>query len=725
MMYKRYEGQFYSIGGTVWTARIMQDADTAFASIGDLSFPADTPVEIEWSHQAKEAVVCGSVATLTLVSPSDRAYIDLYTVAVGKIRLDLLKNGALYWSGCLDPEFYEEPYSTADGYNVSLTFSDFGVWKRLKYNLSGLQTLLAIINDAVSRSNIDYQSIEQSMVSTLLTANTPATADKLSVRSENFYDDDGEASTLHDVICGILQPLALRLTQRDGIIWIYDINGLYNSERSEQISWGSDDQKLGVDEVVNNVKITFSPYADSGKLSDDFEYTDSYDEDQINLTSDAKDDGEYYSYYPQYGSSADDINNVSFTIFTSDKAEGLVSINKNCRYFHILPLLGGSESEGVAQWFYTGGHGSLSSGLPERKPVTSALASGSEIMRTRKMYLPPMTEIDARQFLIRIQLEMLADPRYNFFTSKNKSNESGNYDDYADIHNAFVPVIIRLYDQDGNVSKHYENSSLAEQKQAIGRLHLLLGNWKSGDAANTDCLFQYYDPEDTDASALLGWHKNHQTIGILHGKISPSFAALDEGQYIPYPPSGGWLEVSVLSDIFRLGTGFLWASSLDDAVDLSGTLRWMLYKAPVIELVKNNIKHSTTDSNDIEYSGVLNADAKDDLEIDTICGTSETPLPTAKGLYCDSSGIVLKTLTRAARTASPEQLLIGTLYSQYAERKVSLSGTALLSGTGLRSLTDASLIGKKLMLLSDIERLRDDESEIEAVEIRPDEYTDN
>lgn len=89
----------------------------------------------------------------------------------------------------------------------------------------------------------------------------------LKVRSDNFYDEDGEAKTLADVIEGILQPLALRIVQRAGKVYVYDINGLYTKAAKKLIEWDGSSQTMGVDSVYNNAKITWSTYAQSGNLS--------------------------------------------------------------------------------------------------------------------------------------------------------------------------------------------------------------------------------------------------------------------------------------------------------------------------------------------------------------------------------------------------------------------------------------------------------------------------
>ena len=105
--YLRYTGSFLSRANVVWRVDIMQEADAEFASVGQLEFPADAPLVIEWQREDKEKVICGSNATLKIISPGDRTYEDLYTIEVGRIRMDVYRDNVLYWSGAIDPEFYE------------------------------------------------------------------------------------------------------------------------------------------------------------------------------------------------------------------------------------------------------------------------------------------------------------------------------------------------------------------------------------------------------------------------------------------------------------------------------------------------------------------------------------------------------------------------------------------------------------------------------------------
>lgn len=708
----RYSGEFLSLDGTAWRCDILQQANSAFSSVGELVFAADNPLVIEWEPVPKEDVICGSVATLKIISPGDRTYIDLYSITPGQIRLDVYRGNAIYWSGCLDPQFYEESYSEASSYEVSLIFSDFGILKRLKYNLTGMQTLQAILTDALTRSAVNYATLDQSLISTYLSG-TRATLDKLAVQSLNWTDEDGETKDLYQVIKGMLQPLAMKMVQKAGTIFIYDINGLHGSAATSEIVWSATDQMLGTDKVANNVKVVFSPYGDS-KLTKELEYEGVSSENMVWLGTETLQPVEYYSFFPNYKEDYD-LDNIAFTIFF-DAAGALPYVAD--KYFKILPILGGEECNGIRNWIFVG-HDSKDSGNVVRKPSTE---SNAELFRTERIYLPELPSGDRERQLIRIQLPLLLDPRYNPFEDGKDGNEEQNYKAMDGIW-PMIPVMISIYDESGTALYHYTNNSVHPDGD-VGQLSALLGSWESGEASFGDCMLQYYDPTDIRTSGCTGWKTNRQTIGSGFTAIMPSFQKLEPGQYIPYPPAGGWLEMKVLADV-HIASWFLpWSSvAADVRAAFLAKIRWCLYKAPTIELVNNNAAHSAITADDVEYSGVLNEDALDGIEVETLCGTLTKPIPSAKGLYYDTSSAVVSEMTRARRRDHPEQLLIGTLYSQYAERKTTLSGTCEILTEGLRYLTDPALTGIKLMLLGEIQSIRECESQITAAEFAADEYT--
>lgn len=773
MKYLRYMGEFLSRAGVTWRVEILQEATEPFAEVGDLIFEADEALQIEYNDTDKEEVIQGSTATLQIESPGDRTYEDLYTIEVGRIRMDVYRENVLYWSGTLDPEFYEEPYEQAAHYVVNLTFSDFGILDRMKYDLSGMRTLMEILQYAINRSAINIAGLDVTNYCSTYFENKEAYGDKadvttLSIRSENFFDEDGEASTLKEVIEGILQPLALRMVQRNGYIYIYDLNGLYKNAPARPIVWDGDSSTMGTDKVANNVKISFSPYSAAKLLDGDIEYGGKYTPDRTNLTSDLPKDyleyGEYYSYYPDYSDehrcgSSWDYALINFTIFLSNKGSGLAYLSPNAEYFHIVPMVGGpSETSGIAYFFYTGGHGDLGTGWPKKKINTSVgKGSDSVLMRTNRVFLPALTEEERKAYYVRVSLEMLLDARYNPFTEPtNGGNEDGNYNNMKVCTGwAFVPVAITLYDDQDNPVCHYDNSGIAN-KAAIGHLGYARGKWLPGAASFGDAWLEYYDVNDQQESAgILGWKANRHCIGrpdnlarintTYFGSynkfyIFDSFKKMADGEYIPYPEKSGYLEIIVYTGVrcFDYGEGNFVGPNAPgmgghdlnfnttyrwDKNGLYDKIRWLLYKAPKVEVVKNNLVFNEAELDDVEYSGYINKAAKEEISIDTICGTANMACPTAKGIYCRADdGQQIQMLTRAGVTDHPEKLLIGTMYSQYADRKTSLQGEAVIDTGALCVYTEQNQGDKKFILKGETQDLITDTTDATYVEFRPDEY---
>lgn len=751
----RYRGEFLSHAGARWRIDILQEAEKEFESVGNLSFEAEEPLVIDWKHTDKEVVICGSEATIRIESPGDRTFEDLYTIEVGQIRMDVYRNGVLYWSGALDAEFYEEPYERAKDYPVSLTFSDFGILDRLKYNLSGMQTLHDILLNALQRSGINYTALDaDTYCSTYFEDGAKANPAALAVRSENFFDEDGKPSTLKEAVEGILQPLGLRIIQRAGKIYVYDLNGLHGKAPSRAVEWDGSTQTMGVDKVANNVRLNFSPYSSSEVLGSDLQYNDVYTTDLTKLTSDGDD---YFSYYPDYGTDHRqgtdwDYRLINFTIFISSKGSGLAYLNPNARYFHIQPMLNGpSEVTGVAWSFHTGGHGALTTGWPKRKLNAVGKGSSAVVMKTNRVFIPKLDSTTQKEYYLRLTLEMLLDARYNPFTDANDGNEKGNYNAFNAVTGwAFVPVGITMYDAQGNALCHYDNKDKTE-KATQGNFYWSMEGcgWKEGAASFGDCWLSYYNPEDMKEKAgILGWKANRQNIGrpdsydrIKNGYFPSnqdrlymydSFAAQPDGEYIVYPTEGGYLEVVVYSGVrcFDYGESIFGVSGYGfdttvqwDKKALYDKIRWMLYKAPKVELVKNNLVFDAAELTDVEYSGYINKAAKDEISIDTICGTANRTCPTAKGVYCRASdSLQIQKLQRAGVTDHPEKLFIGTMYSQFAGRKTTLSGEAVIDAGALCKYTERNQPGKVFIMSGEVQNAIMDTAESTYTEFNADEY---
>ena len=751
----RYRGSFLGLHNQEWRVDILQESDTDFV-VGELTFEADEPLVIEWPVCDKEQVIQGSRATIRLESPGDRTYADMYTIAVGTIRMEVYKGTALYWSGTLDPEFYEEPYERASLYPVSFTFSDFGILDRIKYDLTGVRTLSDILLLSIASCNIMFTAVNVANTSTYFpNSETKARLDLLEVRSDNFYDEEGEPCTLKEVVEGILQPLSLRMVQRGGYIYVYDINALSQADTRE-IEWDGDSQTMGVDKVANNVKVTFSPYSSSKLISPEDVFGGYHSVEGINLDCtqmrSVTYDGvvtDYMSFYPDLlsyqvtpGHMAD-WRDINFTIFVSEAGEGL-TLGSGAKFFHIEPQVSGpSACEGVLVGLRTGLSEYTNTYQQYNDPVPAVRGPHGVVMTTHKAYIPPINNY--RAYYLRLAMEMLVDARYNPYSSE-ENNCSTYYNRVKDNAQwAFVPVGVTLYDASGNALLHYVNSPVASTA-AVGCLSMALGSWESGAASFGDAWLAYYDPEDIkDGCGILGWHANRHCIGRpdlperkracgadqYEKVIFDSFKKMADGEYIPYPSQGGWLEVKVYQgiDTYDFGETVEWGQTSKwdgnyTASDFYGTLiRWMLYKAPTVDVVRSNLVFDSAELEDVEYSGYINKSAKEGITIDTIVGTSPNPCPTARGLLMDATTHQpVAKLTREGITDCPERLLIGTLYSQYADRKTVLSGEAVLDTGGLCAFTEANQEGKVFMMSGEVQDVIADTSEVTIVEISTDEY---
>ena len=159
MKYLRYYSGFYSRDNIPYRIEIWQDAEAAFDPVR-ITLAAD-PVEIEWAEVDKLEPVHSSSATLNMISMSDRYFADLYTVVPGAIRMDILRNGVLYWSGTLDTELFEEPYSYKDRYITTVTFSDFAVLDRLDWQERGVKTMSEVLETCLTAAGFNRGVLEK------------------------------------------------------------------------------------------------------------------------------------------------------------------------------------------------------------------------------------------------------------------------------------------------------------------------------------------------------------------------------------------------------------------------------------------------------------------------------------------------------------------------------------------------------------------------------------
>ncbi len=705
MVQLKYFGEFRSVNGVVWRVNIYHDTNANIPKATRLAFPADKPLEIEWTETDKLEPVQSSKATLTVISDTDREFIDLYTVEVKKIRMDIFRNGQLYWSGTLDPELYEEPFSTKKGYEVTLTFSDFSVLDRIMYNRSGFDTLQSLICNCINQSGIAISVPGQLETHISTTVNTASgIMDTVSVLNENFYDEDGEPMTYREVLENALQPFALRLLQKNGKVIVYDLNALFEEKpdgsiqtfNQKEVYWASTDAILGVDKVYNNIKLTFSPY-------EKLELIDAKINDS-DFGTVADQEIEVHTDNSRVGSTF--LNPLGFRIKLSSQQNEVLELQEGARFFHITPVYSGSESYGFATSF--------------RPLETQYLRSVPRVFEDNRVVSKELCRIKQTPYLsyigskskdykLKLSLDVMCDVKYNPFEPDSRPNEEGNWKRLRDWCNfAYIPIMLTLRDSNGNAIYHYKNKAVMESNGFYNS-----GGWYAGEGRWGDAYLCYYNKGNRKSdTGLGGWKTNKPIIGYYRDGIPSYLDKLGDGEFISLPDKSGWLE-------FKIGTGLHQFDYKREVKDIYSRLRYMFYKNPGITIVNKYGK--SLDNEDIEHVAWINAHAKEELKIETVIGTMKETKPGARGLLFNlpSSGIH-QTFQRAGHRDYLEKLLIGTAYSNYAGRMNTLSGTTRLV-SDFCTYKDASEPGHYIAL-SELQNLKENESEVRLVRFVQDDY---
>ena len=553
----------------------------------------------------------------------------------------------------------------------------------------------------------------------------------MSVRSDNYYDEDGEPTNFKDVIGDLLQPLALKIRQRGGKFIVYDFNALYerhSRDGAELLAWDGDSQTMAVADVAQKIKVRFSPYGESELLADTLEYTGKTSPEVRNYSVNIVPLPEYdnaacFTFFNDYTtkikSTSENVANEyeDFNIFISkDMGKGLAGIHPEAYYAKFVPIFGNADERACVAWLLTVGQGDMSKDLT-KTDVQKLIHKGQEawgtrgsdrvILRTKRVYVAgysPNSDYEIKRYL-RLKLPLLMDARYNPFDSKsdNKGNEQQH--DYCFKTRTgymFIPVGVTIYDSEtgGNALCHYDNSAVAA---TTSRKYAGNGLWKAGEASVGDMWLEYYSTSDLkEDSGIRGWKENRTLIGrpemqragrnIRYSELTQKEKKLDAGEYINYPEQGGWLEVVVYegfrgfdyddTDSFEVSK--YWDGvkhpNLPNAwivVPQRSYLRWLMYGAPTIELVAGNGNIEKEDIDDIEYSGWIERAAKEELSVSTTYGTVAPPTPGARGaMIRTATGALVSELSRAGVTDVPERLLIGTAISQYSDRRLRFKGDA-------------------------------------------------
>lgn len=768
MKHLRYQGEFLSVNGVVTRVELWQESDVAY-EVQELEFPAESPLIIEWGEHQKYDVLAGSSATLKIISPGDRSFLDLYTVKYGEIRMDVYRDSQIYWRGCIDTELYEEPYEKFNDYDVTLTFSDFNELNRIPFDMPvGFTSISDILVAAFEKTqcvNSDSLYIETAAVGTTYNLGLKILSTAY-LRTDNFYKEDGEAETWANVVEGILQPLAVHVTQYRGRTYYYDYHTLINLEvptesilyaipYHRKIEWSSTQQNLSIDKTYNNIKITFSPYAQAANVlpaecwSDSIE-TNREDTSINELAGRNIGDATIWTYplrdeRPQF-------KTPGFTLWTSSKCKN-ITLSGGRKVFKIVPQYDGNDCQGVvACWNafmkYTDPGQYPSPNNPYLYPIDRLEYGWNPIDRwdyipdmvlfeTSHVLLPPQSTDTPMQ--LRLTMEVLVDCRINPFEDPfgYKIGGDSNCKAGMDRFNAraqflYIPVKIHYKPFNSDAEYVYDNTRMIEHGSDITSYERTMqGEWVVDDGG-AFCWLAYYITEAEErqkGTALCKWVKNRQTIDVHGLRLDTMLMNIEDGQYIPYIDlalnRGGEVWIEVMGRGWRVARydATMGSDDHNKFTDLvMNNLSFALCKLPELELLNQNLFDQELANNDVVYNAQVNADAKEELSINTICGTYVAGVPSARGTYYTELGMQILKMWRAGRLAAAEELLCGTLYSQYAERHICLTGECELKGVRALSFVEQNQEGKKFICVSESQNLIADTMDAKFIEYSPDEY---
>lgn len=700
MKYLRYYSEFISRAGTAWRIEIHQDAENRPEP--EFVEMTSDPLQIEWAECDKLDPVQSSCATINLISMSDRQFVDLYSIDPEQVRMDVMRDGKLYWSGVIDPELYEEPYSFQDRYIVSITFSDFAILDRKDWHTRGFVSIGNLIEKCIEAATFRHNGIER-YISTGLKVLAPGDIfEDCLIFGENFFDEDDDPMTFREVLDGVLQPFAMKIIQKNGNIYIYDLNEMFY-HTPHAVEWQGADATLGVDKVYNNVTVTFSPYGSGNLISLDVEKkdlpkTDIVDEVRVMVQ---RRETQAVGFDISIGTPGKGTN--KFDIGTTQAA-----------MFHISPIYSGNEERGVAWCVYPDEIRYLSrpAGVSGYSGSKVPVVDNVSIFRSiKRVFIGDYIQYNGR---LKVTLDLLFDVRYNPFESADEYNMEDMYDHLQNWCNfAYVPFALRLYDSKMNMRYRYNNVGI---EKTDGYNRDSMGFWeKSNDMQGMSGFLCYYNNNNRKSqSGLGGWHKNRPIIGYYRGELPSGITKLSDGEYIPLPPESGWLELEIFAGVHQF-------DYKREVKNIYARTRWVLYKNPTLSLVDTYGKN--IEPEDIETKAWINKQASEELSISTIIGTCRDPNAFGRGyIWNVSKGLMQMRFCRAGVEDFLERLLIGTIYSNHSIRANTLSGT-MRTIPEFCILYDKSDVYNKYVILSEVEHPAIDQSEVKMVQMFSDDYT--
>lgn len=699
-----YTTQFESLDGRMWTVVI--SINNYQGRSREISLDGDEPCVIEWPETDMQDVVQASTCTLRVSNESDRQMLPLISNPDTVVSIGV--DGHHYWYGHLDESVYEEPYSFRDGYVTELTFSDFGILNRKPFGLTGRQSVMNIVNHCLGLTSTT--PVNQWIMLSHAESGSLVSLKELYINADRFRaDDDGDNwggyTSRREVLEEILRPLGLRLVQKNGQIYIYDIEWMrYYSIHHVPVSWKGTDAYIKGSETYGWYEVGFEPDVD-----------ETLAEDPINdiLEHEMVDNPRYRARY--YDEDTDDWG-VGFYIWMDGVTGSEVA--HGCRSFKTRPFLTSGTNIGHAWIVRCQNREDYNIEIPPRVidnpcvcwPVISPQGGpvAEAIFSIESAYIPLVP--DRERYQLRVNLDLLVTPLQNPLEEATEWNLLSNYSAPSgpgltksqykrhwkeSALRPYVPVKLELLDLGGNVVMHYVNArptgynSPYYNPYPVGK-----GFWDDGPADFGNMMLAYYN-DGCETTPLEGWATNRQSMPNGAKHLPSLYAKRDQGEYVPMPPRAGRLRLTVSNCVH-------YAGGIPEVVMASdySRIKWHLLKDAKIMLVKADTVDDDipTDTVYDRKSVDQNVTTQRDKTSETLQANTWEPgvAPSARGLYFDADGKVYEEFLKNERKTTLSLHRLFCHMDQTVEVHPVLSGTAELNPNFV-AYTDACTPGPFLV----------------------------
>lgn len=696
-----YITHFHSLDDTFWEIKI--SINDYKGSPSEISLDGDEPCVIEWQETGKMDVVQSSICTLRVSNEKDRQMVQLLTDRDAIVLV--MRNNMPYWIGRLDDSVYEEPYSYTTAYVTELVFSDFGSLNRFSFELSGKKKVSTIVSDCI-HSAIPF-GYPVNLYTSLLDPNTqqPITLDMLYINAGRFRSDGdswGKKTTKREVLEEVLRPLGLHIMQKNGRIYIYDLESLRDDDTMYNYPvWKGTDAYLRGSETFGWYEVAFEPDAD-----------ETLAETKLNLDYYMFGDRFFAQYYDEDLEEWDEGYYIIFPI--------AAALNSNGRGFKTWSGLSSSDDIGYAWrvWCYdrlNGGRAVLDNrivrniavapGNTQNTPVAEAL------FKIETGYLPICP--DNADYQMRINLDLLLSPKRNPM----EADADWNFDRVnsavrpttwkKNLLQVYVPVKLELLDEQGNVLMHYKNAGYAYYPYDPGK-----GQWLSGAASSFgDMLLAYYN-DGLEETALGGWATNRQSMNVARKYMPSLYKKREDGEYVPLPPLAGIVRLTVSNCVFSPKP-----VENQTLLNFEDYIRWHLLRNAKITMVKAKNTYDEIDTDTVFFRNCENTE--DDIinETEKAGSWCKGVAPSARGLLFRENGNVWEKFVKDGRLATLQEHRLKFLYEQTIASQPVISGTAELD-TGFCSYKEYSTQGV-FFVTSCRQNLHQDTQEVTMARIAP------